>query len=55
MEQTGYLVRARHSLTQRSVAAVLRSFVQITENEEQALIDYLAFPRSYAKRERRKK
>src|SRR5947207_2690385 len=55
MELAAYPVPGGHAPAPRSVSAVFQRFGQITEDEEHALLDYLAFLRSRAKREGRKK
>lgn len=55
MDRAGYPVPAGSGTAPRSGSAVFRRLGQITEEEEQALLDYLSFLRSRTRREGRKK
>lgn len=55
MERAGYPVPESSMPAARSASAVFRRLGQITGEEEQALLDYLSFLRSRARREGRKK
>ena len=55
MELAGYPVPTGEAPTLRSAPAVFKRLGQITEEEEDALLDYLAFLRSRTKKEGRKK
>lgn len=55
MELAGYPVPGGETPTLDSAPAVFKRLGQITEEEEHALLDYLAFLRSRTKKEGRKK
>jgi transcriptional regulator with XRE-family HTH domain len=54
MEKAGYPVPESHTRSLRTAPAVFRRLGPITEEEEQALLDYLSFLRARDRREGRK-
>jgi HTH-type transcriptional regulator, competence development regulator len=55
MERAGHPVPSGSAQVKRSGEAVFRRFGEISEKEEEELLDYLTFLRSRSKKEERKK